>query len=397
MRRTALVLLVLFMAVGRAEGQRLVVLDRKLSDVEAWAREDTNDADRAYFLALRHWKDHHWRQTDSLLRLAIQLEPRHAEAYLALSYLPYSRRPSLWEEVLKDRVPDSWKASVQESDRFYKRAFRTNPMVSFNVLSLVFGIDEEPQMIDMTPSQALAYERWLAWWFDFGFGRYRSAYQRLQRLARREYDEAKHPERVPDGLLMYRGTAAAHTLYLDSAIADFRVLLDRAVKKSQRNELVHIPLNDNDYRFMLATLHNVAGHTDSAVALYQEAVEHDLGLVMAHTYLASIYDKTGRAEDAMLERRRAAEINNDDPTALFDLGMSFFKWGMTGQADEPLHQAIVLNARYSPPYYLLARVDEDLGRVKDAREHYTEFLARSPLKLDDWRASAQQRLDSLPK
>ncbi len=397
MRRAAFVVLGLFMAAGRAEGQRLVVLDRKLSDVEAWAREDTNDAYRAYFLALRHWKDHHWRQTDSLLRLAIQLEPRHADAYLALSYLPYSRRPSLGQEILKNRVPDSWKTSVQESDQLYQRAFRTNPMVSLNVLSVVYGIEKEPQLINMSPSQVLEYERWEAWMFDFALGRYRSAYQRLQRLAQRDYDEAKHPDRVPDGLLWFRATAAAHTLYLDSAIADFRVLLDRAVKKSQRNELVHIPLNDNDYRFMLATLHHVAGHTDSAVALYQEAIEHDLGLAMAHTYLASIYDETGRAEDAMLERRRAAEISTDDPTALFDLGMSLFNWGMTGQADEPLHQAIAINARYAPPYYLLARVDEDLGRIKDAREHYAEFLTRSPLRLEDWRASAQQRLDSLPK
>ncbi len=156
-----------------------------------------------------------------------------------------------------------------------------------------------------------------------------------------------------------------------------------------------MPLGDNEYRFMLAALHHVAGHTDSAVALYQEALEHDLGLVMAHTYLASIYDKAGRAEDAMLERRRAAEVSSDDPTALFDLGMSLFNWGMTTQAEEPLRQAIALNARYSPPYYLLARVDEELGRIGDARAHYKQFLALAPLRLDDLRGSAQQRLDNL--
>ena len=393
-----LVLLGLFSTVAPApvQGQRLALLDRKLKEVEAWAREDTNDAERQYFLALRHWKEHHWRETDSLLRLAIQLEPRYAEAYLALYYLPFSRRTSLRDEELDGRVPDSWKPALKEANRFYQRAFRTDPMVTLNILSVAYDI-EEPRAIDLAPSEYLAYQRCCAWAVDFGLGRYRSAYERLKTLAQREFDETNHPDRVPDGLLWYRGLAGAHTMQIDGAIADFRALLDRALKKSQRDEIVHVPLEDNEYRFMLAALHHVAGHTDSAVALYQEALEHDLGLVMAHTYLASIYDKTGRAEDAMTERRRAAEVSSDDPTALFDLGMSLFNWGMTTQAQEPLRQAITLNARYSPPYYLLGRVDEDLGRVAEARDHYTRFLTLSPLKLDELRASAADHLGRLPK
>lgn len=396
MRRTSLVLLGLFTAVAPMQGQRLALLDRKLQDVEAWAREDTNDAQRLYFFALRQWKEHHWRETDSLLRLTIQLEPRYAEAYLALYYLPFARRPSLRNEELRGHVPESWQAALKEANRFYQRAFRTDPMVSLNILSVVYDF-EEPRAIDFAPSEYLEYQRCCAWAVDFGLGRYRSAYERLKTLAQREYDETKHPDRVPDGLLWYRGLAAAHTVQLDAAIADFRVLLDRSLKKVQRDDIVHVPLEDNEYRFMLAALNHVAGHTDTAIVLYQEALEHDLGLVMAHTYLASIYDKTGKAEDAMTERRRAAEVSSDDPTALFDLAMSLFNWGMTNQADQPLHQAITLNARYSPPYYLLGRVDEDLGRVTDAREHYKKFLALAPLRLDDLRASAQQRLDSLPK
>jgi tetratricopeptide (TPR) repeat protein len=395
-QRISLVLLGLFTAVAPVQGQRLAVLDRKLREVEAWAREDTNDAQRQYFLAVREWKEHHWRETDSLLRLAIQLEPRYAEAYLALYYLPFARRSSLRQEELHDRVPESWKPALTEANRFYQRAFRTDPMVTLNILSVAYDI-EEPRAIDLPPSEYLDYLRCCAWAVDFGLGRYRSAYERLKTLGQREYDEAKHPERVPDALLWYRGLAGAHTLQIEAAIADFRVLLDRSLKKSQRDEIVHVPLDDNVYRFMLAALNHVAGHTDTAIVLYQEALEHDLGLVMAHTYLASIYDKAGRAEDAMTERRRAAEVSSDDPTALFDLGMSLFNWGMTSQAEEPLRQAITLNGRYSPPYYLLGRVDEDLGRPSDARAHYSQFLALAPLRMGDLRANAQQRLDSLPK
>ncbi len=388
--RSSLVLLGLLAAITPVEAQR------NLKEVEAWAREDTNDSRRQYVLALAHWREHHWRPTDSLLRLAVQLEPRYADAYLALHFLPFARRPSLAEEAVRNRVPAAWRPILAEAEGFYQRAFRTDPLVNLDVMGLVYEI-EEPRATDYSPAQMAVYLRYYAWFVDLGFGRYRSAHERLKSLAQREFDEAKHPERVPDGLLWYRGLAAAHILQFDAAIADYRVLLDRALKKAQRDEIVHVPLGDNDYRFMIAALQHVAGHTDSAVAMYQEALEHDLGLVMAHTYLASIHDKAGRAEAAMLERRRAAEVSHDDPTALFDLAMSLFNWGLTTEAGEPLRRAIALNGRYSPPYYLLGRVTEDLGLGSEAREHYTRFLALAPLRLEDLRADAQQRVAKLAK
>jgi len=391
MRTIALVLLALCAALKPALGQQFAFLDRKLKDLEAWVREDTNDAQRQYYLALRHWKEHHWRQTDSLLRLAVQLEPRYADAYLALYFLPFARRPSLAAEDMRDRVPAAWKPILEEADGFYQRAYRTDPMVNLQIMGIAFEI-EEPQVRDVTTSAWLDYQRYYAWFVDIGLGRYRLARDRLQKLAQSEFNEARHPEEVPDYILWYRGLAAAHSVQYDAAIADFRALLDRQMKKAQRDEVVHVPLRDNEYRFMLASLHHVAGHTDSAVALYQESLEHDLGLVMAHTYLASIHEGAGRAADAMLERRRAAEVNSDDPTALFDLAASLFNAGQLIDADEPLRRAIKLNARHSPSYYLLGRVTEELGLPDEAREHYTRFLALAPLRSAELRADAQQRV-----
>ena len=395
MRRMSLVL-ALCCGAAPAPAQELPFLKRSIKELEAWVREDTNDSQRQFALALAHWKHHDWRQTDSLLRLALRLDPRYADAYLALGRLPYTRRPSLVDEEIRHAVPKDWQPIVEEADRFYKRAFRTDPMVGLQVMSLVNDMDE-PQVSDFTPSGWLAYQRCCAWYFDLGLGRYRLASDRLTKLAQNEFDEAKHPDDVPDFILWYRGLAAAHSLRYGPAIADFRVLLDRSIKKTQRDEIVHVPLDDNEYRFVLATLHHLVGESDSAIALYQESLEHDLGLVMAHTYLANIYEETGRAADALLERRRATEVSEDDPSAWFDLAVSLFNTGQTVAADEPLRRAISLNARFAPPYYLLGRVTEELGLPDEAREHYTRFLALAPLRLETLRADAQQRLEKLPK
>jgi tetratricopeptide (TPR) repeat protein len=392
----SVVLGALFGAISNARSQQLAGLDRSLKEIEAWAREDTNDAQRQYYLALRHWKEHHWPQTDSLLRLAVQLEPRYADAYLALYYLPYARRTQLADEALRDRVPAAWQPIVEEAESFYKRAFRTDPMVNLNVMGIAFEI-EEPRVRDWTNPAYRYYLRNWAWFVDLGLGRYRTAHERLKALAQREWDEAKHPDRVPDYILWNRGLAAAHSLQYANAIVDFRALLDRTVKKSQRDEVVHVPLEDNEYRFMLASLHHIAGNTDSAVALYQQSLEHDLGLVMAHTYLANIHEGAGRAADAMRERQRAAEVSSDDPTALFDLAASLFNAGQLIEADEPLRRAIKLNARYSPSHYLLGRVTEELGLPEEAREHYTRYLTLAPLRSGELRTDAQQRLAKLAK
>ena len=384
------------LAGSPSPAQQYVFMDRSVKDMEAWVREDTNDARRQYALALRHWKEHHWRQADSLLRLSVRLEPRFADAYLALYFLPYARRSTLSDEEDRDRVPDAWKPVLEEAHRFYQRAFRTDPMVNLQIMGVAFEI-EEPQVRDYSTNAWIVYQRYYAWFVDLGMGRYRSAQERLEKLAQRDFNELKHPEDVPDYILWYRGLAAAHSLQFDKAIADFRALLDRQERKAQRDELVHVPLRDNEYRFMLASLHHMAGHTDSAVALYQQALEHDLGLVMAHTYLANIHEDAGRAADALVERKRAADVNSDDPTALFDLAASYFNTGQLIEADEPLRQAIKLNARYSPSYYLLGRVTEELGLPEEARDHYTAFLALSPLTAGDLRADATQRIEKLPK
>jgi tetratricopeptide (TPR) repeat protein len=381
---------------GHSYAQQLAFLDRSLKDMEAWVREDTNDAQRQYYFALRQWKEHHWQQADSLLRLVLKLEPRYADAYLALYFLPYARRTTLADEEDRNHLPEAWKPVVEEAHRFYQLAFRTDPMVNLQIMGVAFDI-QEPQVRDYSTNAWLYYQRYYAWFIDIGMGRYRNASDRLEKLARSEFNEGRHPEDVPDYILWYRGLAEAHSMQLDKAIIDFRALLDRQVQKTQRDELVHVPLRDNEYRFMLASLHHLAGHTDSAVALYQQALENDLGLVMAHTYLANIHEGAGQAERAMVERRRAAEVNNDDPTALFDLAASYFNAGQLIEADEPLRQAIKLNARYSPSYYLLGRVTEELGLPEEARDHYKEFLALSPLRSQDLRADATQRLGKLPK
>src|SRR5262249_22110777 len=160
-------------------------LNRDPKEIEAWAREDTNDIPRLYYVALAHWKWHHWRQADSLLRLVARVEPRYPAAYLALYYLPFSKRPRLRNEERRHHVPDDWQPVLTEANDFYHRAFRPDPLVSLEVLEVAYDI-QEPQDLDMSMSEYQDYLRYFAWAVDLGFGRYSSAHDRLDRLAKSE-------------------------------------------------------------------------------------------------------------------------------------------------------------------------------------------------------------------
>jgi len=395
MRRFIVPLVLGLVFTPRLAGQAIKLLTRDLARVQALARADSNDAEVQYYLALAHWQKHHWKEADSLLRFVIRLDPRFAEAYLALAHLPYARRPTLADEQYRGVVSQQLRPVLEEADRLYQRAFRTDPLVDLRAFSVIYEI-EDPRTADLTALQHMRYLRYWAWWDDLGMGRYESAYDRLQKLGQSEFDESKHPDRVPNYVLMYRGLAAAHSRQYGAAMADFQALLDRTLKQQQRDEMVHVPLKDNEYRFMLAALNDVTGHRDRAAALYREALQNDLGLVMAHTYLAAIHERAGHADSALVERQRAAEVSEDDPTVLFDYAASLFNVQRTIDAEEPLLKAVKLSPRYAPAYYLLGRVQEDLGLGAEARDAYTRFLAMAPQRLRDLIADAKRRLAALP-
>jgi len=81
---------------GRSAAQEIAFSGKNIAQLEELTRKDSNEATLRYYLGLAYWSKSKFDQADSALRLAVQLNPRYAEAYLALAYLPYMRRPSLF-------------------------------------------------------------------------------------------------------------------------------------------------------------------------------------------------------------------------------------------------------------------------------------------------------------
>jgi tetratricopeptide (TPR) repeat protein len=390
--RVAATLLVAAAAAASAAAQR-IKLPLPLSELEARARADSNDAAAHYNVALGYWNARRWDDAERALRLAVRLDPKLAEGYLALGRLTFARRPALWDDIYQRRVADEWRQPLEESFRLYRRAFLVNPLVDLRIEAAA----RPPKSIYWTQSQY--YESLYRYLFqgfdDLVSGRYEAAFNGLSNLIR-DTKPASLRENLPDFVYYYHGLAAAHLDRWDDAIADFGRLLDRSLREISPDSLVYfIPIETNQYRYMLAVLHHRAGQLDQALARYQEALENDLGLYMAYVRMADLYESRKQWSEAVEARRHAINANPEDPSLLLDLGTTLARAGRPIDAEEALGQALEANARDVRALYYLGVIQERLGKTAEAAASFKRFVALAPSRYERQVQHATQRIAAL--
>jgi len=150
------------------------------------------------------------------------------------------------------------------------------------------------------------------------------------------------------------------------------------------------------HQYTLAYLHHVAGNLEEAARVYRVVLEDQMGLDLVHMRLAQVLEQMGRWDDAVAERRNAANANPDDPSLIFDLGMSLHNAGMNSEAGDVLRQALAANPREVRAHLVLGAVLQAQGRGEAARAEYERFLELSPRRYETLIADAQARLANLP-
>ena len=384
------------LALGAAPlpAQRMKLLVPLESLIER-ARRDSLDAPAHYEVALGYWLDRKYDLAERHLREAIAIEPKTAAAYLALGYLPYARRPRLWDEVREGKVPPEWVAPVNEAHRFLGQAFIIDPWVDLKPLALMI-----PPVSSLGALKGGVREAFYTWFLNglgsLWDGQYERAYKFFRDIAGNATEEQRQKE-FPGWLLWYEALAAGHSNDFTRATANLRILMDRAEKEAEEHDhSAALALRDaNEYRYALAAFLHIAGQSREAVPLLQEVLSRDLGFYMAHARLADIYDDMHRPRSALEERRRAVAANPDDSSLLYDLGNALVKAGELADAQLALRQARAANPRHVRTLYVLGRVEEQLGAVEAARDAYQHFLRLAPSRFAEQRAEVEQRLQGL--
>jgi len=364
-----------------------------LAELEARVRSDSLDPESHFRLAGRYYTLKRFDDEERELRTAIGIDPRYAPAYLWLGDLPFDRRPKLWKEQRKGKIPPELQPAVEQSYRLWRQAFIIDPMVDFRVV----GATAPPEDMVVIPEYGRATTDHLLHLGlgAFGVARYELAYGALDLWAQRAYAD-KPVDSLPDFLFLYRGLAAGHQRAYNRAIADFQVLLARSLKAESADTLLPFPLRTNDYRYVLGVLHQTWGKHAAAIALYQDAITADLGLYMAHVRLAQIYGAYKMWDEASAEAQRAIEAYPDDPTAVRELGVILSEAGRSAEAEDALGRAAAANPRDPRAIYHLGVVRQQLAKPAEARDALSRFIAIAPVtRYERELADARQRLATL--
>lgn len=356
--------------------------------LESKLQLDSNDAQLHYQLGVAYWSRKRYDEAERSFRTAIAIERRFASAYLALSYLPFARRKQLFKEIEKGKVPPEWREPLDEADRQRRLAFLINPMVDLQIVGAVVPTSEgvyfgRQLVIVMDPFSAFIH------------GNYISAFSIFDSwVTQQEKKEGR--DSVPGGLLWFRGLSAGHVGQHAVAIADFETLLARGVK-AETTSTRHgpIPLQTNDFRYILALLNYRAGRYDQAIALYKEALGNDIGLFMAHVQMGKMYEERQQWAEAIEHFRGAVLTNPDDPSLLLDLGIVLREGGNLAESEATLRDAMQANPRDSRVTYHLGITLQQADKKNDARDVFRRFLGSAPSRYERQIVDVRERLVAL--
>ena len=392
-RASALILLAILSLSVPLQAQR-IKLPMALKELESRARQDSLDAAAHYNVALGYWNEKRYDEAEQELRLATALDPKFSEAYLALAYLPYARRPKLWVEEAREKVPEEWKPKIEESDRMYRRAFLVNPMVDLRIAGAV-TMPRDAMWETVYPG---VYEFYYQAFDDMLQGNYEQAYGRFVKLHRERRLAGPGQAKLPMSFHWFEGLAAAHTQRWAEARQKFEHLIQESIafeKKQEEEDLVRIPLRTNEYRYFLASIAHAGGNTEQALQLYRTTLENDLGLYMAHVQMANIFEAQRLYPEAIEERKRAVDANPDDPSLLTDLGVTIGKSGQFAEAEAILQRAAEANPRDAKVPFWTGLCQAEQGKREEAKASLTRFLALAPARWEKQIAMAKQRLAAL--
>lgn len=384
MKSTGLLILLALLVPRAARGQR----SPNIAELEARARADSNDPVAHYALAVAYVKERRAADAERALRQAVSIDPQYVPGLLLLGHVIRSRTPLY--VLFKDRgmvVLPSERAD--EAARLLRRAFLIDPFVELRTPR----VEELP--VAWRGSLRLAlhhYER-------ARMPEALAAFQQVIDQALRQKDST----RIPAVALWYHARTAAALSHYDAAVRDLRALIRRVEAALDDADPVLATYAADDVRYALAYLCQVAGrsdtaattYSDTAAALYQELLERNLGLYMAHAHLAELHGQAGRWGEAVAERRLAIAANPEDPSLVFDLASTLAQTGANAEAEKQVSEYLRANPRESRAHYLLGLTLMRQQKYAEARAALIRYLELAPRRYEAQIADARWRLASL--
>jgi tetratricopeptide (TPR) repeat protein len=164
----------------------------------------------------------------------------------------------------------------------------------------------------------------------------------------------------------------------------------RSLFQAARPELQRAVQLNREYMpallFLGLTLEEV-GDERSTIETYQRAIDaaetQHIAVDTPYTSLAKYLYRLNRFDDSLPLLRKAVEINPRSGEAWLELGKTLHALKRDAEAVNALEHAVSADGRNSEPHYLLFRIYESMGRVREAEEELKQFQHLRPPPVED--------------
>jgi len=168
---------------------------------------------------------------------------------------------------------------------------------------------------------------------------------------------------APAGALTAR-TAARIRVWRDQ-----RTLFEATVRSAPRSALAHSSL---------ATIYQREGRLDEADAEYRRAIAIDPESAVAYAGLASLMEARGRVQDALAAYREAIRLEPERRGTHNDLGLLYQSEGRFEEAEAEFRRAITIDTDRAAPHSNLAILLESGGRLQEALAEHLQAARLDP-------------------
>ena len=121
---------------------------------------------------------------------------------------------------------------------------------------------------------------------------------------------------------------------------------------------------------VVAELHDEMGHTDQAIAVYEQAIAQTPENAIPYVRLATLYRKRGRKDEAHEMRGEAVRRAADAPEVLFEVAEMYFEEEDTlWEALKLLEHIVLLDPDHAQAHQLLGDAYLEYNRLKEAIKH----------------------------
>ncbi len=304
-------------------------------------------------IGLLTWKQTQiWRDSETLWRHVLAIEPNSSVAYL-----------NLGQELIRH-------GRAGEAMEYFQRALRINPdstVAHLNLGRLLALLGKPEEAVQHFQRVLSSNPR-----FAEGHNDLANAWLRQKRLA-----EAIDHYRI--ALQIDPGYEIASN-NLGSALVQGN-MIPEAIKQFEYSLQINPASADTHYNLAKVFARN--GDLSSAIQHYQAALKFNPGDAEAHNELGALLAQQGSIHEAMAHFRAAATAKPDSVDAFVNLGRGEAAQGNLKEAADHFRHALQMDPEFAPAHENLARVFVLQGDKTEAAKHFREALRILRSQSDD--------------